>query len=211
MGRQLGDDVHCRALIPTPNGGFTCGLVSDPYRFEQYAPDMRSWRRIDELEAGQGERALKAHYASALGAGRGCDSEDGLTLTMKMPRQDDHKLVAITLDGNQLILQQDTSTQVLLLPKGFPPVTGGRPGRDEDVELLSALVDFLDMPALTPAQVYLLAFETGAVGAIVVGDAHRIAVLLEGKEGFAVDLYSNGQPGTTWRAATFTRPLFCNI
>lgn len=36
-----------------------------------------SWHAIDQLTPdGQGEQALKAHFAGLLGAGRGCDADD---------------------------------------------------------------------------------------------------------------------------------------
>lgn len=76
LGKELGDEVRCRALLTHADGTFTCGLVADPY---SVLPDDRlaPWRALDSL-AGEsyGEAALKAHFAGLLGAGRGCDSED---------------------------------------------------------------------------------------------------------------------------------------
>ncbi|MDT3722466.1 hypothetical protein [Pseudomonas oryzihabitans] len=63
-------------MISLGTGRFACGLVADPYRFlppERLAP----WQAIDQLAAdGQGEEALKEHYAGLLGTGRGCDADD---------------------------------------------------------------------------------------------------------------------------------------
>ncbi|WP_144958009.1 hypothetical protein [Pseudomonas oryzihabitans] len=76
LGKELGDEERCRALISLGTGRFACGLVADPYQFlppERLAP----WHAIDQLAAdGQGEEALKAHFAGLLGAGRGCDADD---------------------------------------------------------------------------------------------------------------------------------------
>ncbi|WP_454253976.1 hypothetical protein [Pseudomonas sp. Marseille-Q7302] len=76
LGKELGDEEQCRALMPLSAGRFACGLVADPYRFlppERLVP----WHAIDQLApGGQGEQALKAHFAGLLGAGRGCDADD---------------------------------------------------------------------------------------------------------------------------------------
>lgn len=74
LGQELGDSEVCRALISNTDGTFACGLVSDPYR---YVPEerTRTWRMIDELQAGAGEAAFKAYHAQMLGAGHGCDSD----------------------------------------------------------------------------------------------------------------------------------------
>ncbi|MGF7243961.1 hypothetical protein ABIC11_004417 [Pseudomonas oryzihabitans] len=79
LGKELGDEERCRALISLGTGRFACGLVADPYRFlppERLVP----WHAIDQLapggQDGQGEQALKAHFAGLLGAGRGCDADD---------------------------------------------------------------------------------------------------------------------------------------
>ena len=76
LGKELGDEERCRALISLGTGRFACGLVADPYRFlppERLVP----WHAIDQLApGGQGEQALKAHFAGLLGVGRGCDADD---------------------------------------------------------------------------------------------------------------------------------------
>lgn len=71
LGRELGDDVHCKALTAFPDGSFSCGLIIDPYR---HLPEARLtvWRRLDRMaDYPAGEDALKQHYADLLGAGRG--------------------------------------------------------------------------------------------------------------------------------------------
>ncbi|WP_455233393.1 hypothetical protein [Geopseudomonas aromaticivorans] len=75
LGRELGDEVHCKALIAGADGRYACGLVVDPYR---YLPPERlaRWQKIDRLHPGLGEQTLKDYHAEALGAGRGCDSVD---------------------------------------------------------------------------------------------------------------------------------------
>lgn len=75
LGLTLGDDQHCKALIHEGQGRFSCGLVADPYR---YLPpeSIEGWLAIDRLSPGSGESALKAMNAEALGAGKGCDSDD---------------------------------------------------------------------------------------------------------------------------------------
>lgn len=76
LGKELGGEERCRALISLGTGRFACGLVADPYRF--LPPErLTSWRVIDQLApGGQGEEALKAHFAGLLGTGRGCDADD---------------------------------------------------------------------------------------------------------------------------------------
>lgn len=76
LGRELGDDVNCKALTHFPDGSFGCGLIIDPY---QHLPEDRLtfWRELDQMANFQtGEKALKQHYADMLGAGKGCDSSD---------------------------------------------------------------------------------------------------------------------------------------
>lgn len=75
LGRQLGDDKVCRALIGPVDGRYSCGLVAEPYRFARDA-DLAMGRSIDELGDGSGENALRSMYMHLLGAGKGCDSED---------------------------------------------------------------------------------------------------------------------------------------
>ncbi|MDH4764340.1 hypothetical protein OMP44_15735 [Pseudomonas sp. CBMAI 2609] len=76
LGKELGDEEQCRALMPLRAGRFARGLVTDPYRF--LSPDrLAPWRAIDQLAPGaQGEEALKSHFAGLLGTGRGCDADD---------------------------------------------------------------------------------------------------------------------------------------
>lgn len=76
LGVTLGDEQNCKALVRSTDGGFHCGMVADPYRYMDEA-DLSVWRDIDGLDGGaKGELALKALHAEALGAGRGCDSDD---------------------------------------------------------------------------------------------------------------------------------------
>jgi hypothetical protein len=75
LGLALGDDQHCKALIHEGQGKFSCGLVSAPYRYLP-AESIEGWLAIDRLSPGAGESALKAMNAQALGAGKGCDSDD---------------------------------------------------------------------------------------------------------------------------------------
>lgn len=74
LGRELGDADVCRALLQQPEGRFACGLVLEPYRF-MGEESLARWRRIDAL-GGDGQAVLREMYARALGAGRGCDSDD---------------------------------------------------------------------------------------------------------------------------------------
>jgi hypothetical protein len=98
LGKELGDEVRCRALLAHADGTFTCGLVADPY---SVLPDDRlaPWRAIDRL-AGEpsGEAALKAHFAGLLGAGRGCDSEDDVA-TEFLEEQEQNWQLSLALAG----------------------------------------------------------------------------------------------------------------
>ncbi|WP_298151005.1 hypothetical protein [Flavobacterium sp.] len=73
LGKELGDEVVCKALISNIAGSYSCGLVVDPYG---YLSDDQSttWRKIDEIAPGVGEQGAKEFYAYLLGSGRGCDS-----------------------------------------------------------------------------------------------------------------------------------------
>lgn len=76
LGKELGDDQNCKALIRNPDRSFSCGLVVDPY---QYMPEseLTDWKLIDVQGNGRaGEDRLKQLNASLLGAGLGCDSDD---------------------------------------------------------------------------------------------------------------------------------------
>lgn len=77
LGVELGDSVHCKALIENPDASFSCGLVVDPYRF---LPEdrLKPWRAIDHLSGDEryGEASLKSFFVDILGAGKGCDSLD---------------------------------------------------------------------------------------------------------------------------------------
>lgn len=76
LGVTLGDDQNCKALVRGSEGGFYCGMVADPYRYMDEV-DLSTWKSIDALDGGEaGELALKALHAEALGAGKGCDSDD---------------------------------------------------------------------------------------------------------------------------------------
>lgn len=76
LGEALGDDQNCKALIQNPDRTFSCGLVADPYRFIS-EDSLAVWRAIDAMSDGNaGEEALRKSNAEALGAGRGCDSDD---------------------------------------------------------------------------------------------------------------------------------------
>jgi len=76
LGVTLGDDMNCKALTRKPDGSFQCGMVVDPYRYMS-DEDLSTWRALDRLGGGaQGEDALKACHAEALGAGLGCDADD---------------------------------------------------------------------------------------------------------------------------------------
>lgn len=76
LGEALGDDQNCKALIQNADHSFSCGLVVDPYRF--ISPEsLVVWQAIDAMSDGNaGEKALRESNAQALGAGRGCDSDD---------------------------------------------------------------------------------------------------------------------------------------
>lgn len=76
LGKELGDDQSCKALMRNPNRSFSCGLVVDPYRFMPES-ELAVWKFIDVQGGGRaGEERLKQLNASLLGAGRGCDSDD---------------------------------------------------------------------------------------------------------------------------------------
>ncbi|MBD8088542.1 hypothetical protein IFT48_00860 [Pseudomonas fluorescens] len=76
LGEALGDDQNCKALIQNTDRSFSCGLVVDPYRFLS-EESLDVWQAIDAMSDGNaGEQALRESNAQALGAGRGCDSDD---------------------------------------------------------------------------------------------------------------------------------------
>ncbi|MGE8063745.1 hypothetical protein [Pseudomonas sp. NPDC089569] len=76
LGKELGDDQSCKALIRNPDRSVSCGLVVDPYRFTPES-ELVDWKFIDVQGGGHaGEDRLKKLNASLLGAGRGCDSDD---------------------------------------------------------------------------------------------------------------------------------------
>lgn len=76
LGEALGDEKDCKALIHNVDGTFSCGLVVDPYRFISNE-SLAVWKTIDEMGGSDaGEQALRKSNAEALGAGKGCDSDD---------------------------------------------------------------------------------------------------------------------------------------
>lgn len=76
LGEALGDDQNCKALIQNTDRSFSCGLVVDPYRFIS-EESLAVWKAVDAMSDGNaGEQALRESNAQALGAGRGCDSDD---------------------------------------------------------------------------------------------------------------------------------------
>ncbi|WP_017519973.1 hypothetical protein ACQCLI_32060 (plasmid) [Pseudomonas nitroreducens] len=76
LGMALGDDRNCRALIQNEDFTFSCGLVVAPYRYLA-DQDLEAWLALDRMSGtNAGEEALKQMNAEALGAGRGCDSDD---------------------------------------------------------------------------------------------------------------------------------------
>lgn len=76
LGLELGDDQNCKALILNADRSFSCGLVTDPYRFIS-DESLMVWKALDEMSgSNKGEESLKKSNAQALGAGRGCDSDD---------------------------------------------------------------------------------------------------------------------------------------
>ncbi len=92
LGRALGDDRNCKALIQNPDRTFSCGLVADPY---SYFPedDLKTWRMLDQMSGNNaGELALKKMNAEALGAGRGCDSDDDYAAQILAEARVNHQL-----------------------------------------------------------------------------------------------------------------------
>ena len=73
LGLDLGNRKQCKALVSNPGGSFSCGLVVDPYAYLS-GERAATWKKIDEIQAGAGLKALKDCNAHMLGAGRGCDS-----------------------------------------------------------------------------------------------------------------------------------------
>ncbi|WP_429532476.1 hypothetical protein [Pseudomonas silensiensis] len=76
LGKELGDEQNCKALLQNSDRSFSCGLVVDPYQFMPES-ELTVWKFIDVQGNGHaGEEMLKQLNASLLGAGLGCDSDD---------------------------------------------------------------------------------------------------------------------------------------
>ena len=75
-GLQLGDDIHCKALLSNNDGSYSCGLIVSPYSYIS-SEILSHWKKIDEVSGDYvGEDALRKHYISSLSAGKSCDSSD---------------------------------------------------------------------------------------------------------------------------------------